>query len=226
MTTEPCKRTTTLHDDDPTVYLYGHTFEHEDELHPYSSQNAEHQTIMRPAPEACNLGRKTYVKRNLRRAALLSTWASAIAMVFATVPVPAMAASDNPFVSLAGTWSGSGTARFDEGKTESLRCKGYYTNNGNPNTLGLSIRCANASAKVELRASLLDTNGAVTGSWEERTYNQSGTVQGRVTPTRMTLSITGGINGTMTVAISGSSHSVTVASSGPSFKGVHISLSR
>ncbi len=77
-----------------------------------------------------------------------------------------------------------------------------------------------------MRASLLDTNGAVSGSWEERTYNQSGSVQGRVTPNRMTLAISGGINGTMTVAISGGSHSVTVASSGPSFKGVHISMSR
>jgi hypothetical protein len=137
-----------------------------------------------------------------------------------------MAASDSPFVTLAGTWSGSGTARFDNNKTESLRCKGYYTNNGGPSNLGLSIRCANASAKLELRANLVDTNGAVSGNWEERTYNQSGSVSGKATASRMTLAISGGINGTMTVAISGTSHSVTVASSGPSFKGVHITMSR
>jgi len=139
---------------------------------------------------------------------------------------PAGAASDNPFVTLAGTWSGSGTARFDDGKSESLRCKGYYTNNGNPHSLGLSIRCANASAKLELRANLVDSSGAVSGNWEERTYNQSGSVSGRATPSRMTLSISGGITGTMTVAIANGSHTVTVASSGPSFKGVHISMSR
>lgn len=156
----------------------------------------------------------------------MSALASVIAMAAAAVAAPAMAASDNPFVTLAGTWGGSGTARFDGGKTESLRCKGYYTNNGGPHNLGLSIRCANASSKIELRANLVDTNGAVSGNWEERTYNQSGSVSGRATASRMTLSINGGINGTMTVAISGSSHSVTVASSGPSFKGVHISMSR
>jgi hypothetical protein len=164
--------------------------------------------------------------RNVRRAASVSAGASVIAMAFAAFAMPANAGSDNPFVTLAGTWSGSGTARFDDGKTESLRCKGYYTNNGNPNSLGLSIRCANASAKLELRANLVDSNGAVSGSWEERTYNQSGSVSGRATPNRMTLSISGGITGTMTVAISGGSHVVTVASSGPSFKGVHISMSR
>ncbi len=187
---------------------------------------------MRAASKAGILGRKLIVMPNLKRhAASTPAWAAAIAIAItatasAISAVPVSAASDNPFLTLAGTWSGSGTARFDEGKTESLRCKGYYTNNGNANSLGLSIRCANASSKVELRANLLDTNGEVSGSWEERTYNQSGTVTGRVTPNRMTLAISGGINGTMTVAISGGSHSVTVASSGPSFKGVHISMSR
>jgi hypothetical protein len=164
--------------------------------------------------------------RNLRRAASMSAWTSIFALALTISVAPARAASDNPFVTLAGTWSGSGIARFDDGKSESLRCKGYYTNNGSPNNLGLSIRCANASAKLELRANLTDSNGAVSGSWEERTYNQSGTVSGRVTPSRMTLAISGGITGTMTVAISGGSHVVTVASSGPSFKGVHISMSR
>ena len=164
--------------------------------------------------------------RSQKLAASISAWASAIAMGLALSVGAAGAASDNPFVELAGTWSGSGTARFDGGKTESLRCRGYYTNNGNPQSLGLSIRCANASAKVELRANLMNSNGAVSGSWEERTYNQSGTVSGRATPNRMNLSITGGISGSMTVAISGGSHSVTVATSGPSFKGVNISMSR
>ena len=63
--------------------------------------------------------------------------------------VPAIAA-DNPFHSLVGTWNGSGTASFEGGTTESLRCKGYYTNGSGGSNLGLSIRCANASAKVEL----------------------------------------------------------------------------
>jgi hypothetical protein len=164
--------------------------------------------------------------RSQKLAASISAWASAVAIGLVLGVGSVGAASDNPFVELAGTWSGSGTARFDGGKTESLRCRGYYTNNGNPQSLGLSIRCANASAKVELRANLLNANGSVSGSWEERTYNQSGTVSGRVTANRMSLSIAGGISGSMTVAINGGSPSVTVATSGPSFKGVNISMSR
>lgn len=135
-------------------------------------------------------------------------------------------AADSPFDSLAGTWSGSGTASFDGGKTESLRCKGYYTNGGGGANLGLSIRCANASAKVELRANLSYANGNVSGDWEERTYNQSGTVAGKASSNKITLAISGGISGTMQVSFSGGSQQVSVSTGGPTLKGINISLSR
>lgn len=135
------------------------------------------------------------------------------------------AAAESPFQSLAGSWAGSGTAQFEGGKTESLRCKGYYTNSGQTN-LGLSIRCANASAKVELRANLVYANGAVSGSWEERTYNQSGSVTGKASNSKMNLSISGGIAGSMAVSIAGGRHSVVVSTSGPTLKSINISMSR
>lgn len=143
----------------------------------------------------------------------------------AVVATPATAA-DNPFPSLIGTWSGSGTAKFDNGKTESLRCKGYYTKGGGDSNLGLSIRCANASAKVELRANLAYANGAVSGDWEERTYNQSGSVTGKASSNRLNLAINGGIQGTMAVAIGSGSHTVAVSTGGPTLKGINISMSR
>ena len=150
----------------------------------------------------------------------------ATALVAATLPLSVAASAQSPFAQLAGTWSGSGTARFDSGKTESLRCRGYYTNSGGQQNLGLSIRCANASAKVELRANLINANGSVSGSWEERTYNQSGTVAGRASDNKLNLKITGGIDGSMVVTITGVTHSVVVSTSGPSLKGVNISMSR
>lgn len=134
------------------------------------------------------------------------------------------ALADNPFGSLAGTWNGSGTAKFEGGKTESLRCKGYYTNGGA--NLGLSIRCANASAKVELRANLAYNNGAVSGSWEERTYNQSGTVSGKATSNKLNLAISGGIQGSMSININGGGHSVAVSTGGPTLKGINLSMTR
>ena len=147
-----------------------------------------------------------------------------LAILFAGL-APAIAA-DSPFHSLAGTWNGSGTASFDGGKTESLRCKGYYTNGSGGSNLGLSIRCANASAKVELRANLNYADGDVSVDWEERTYNQSGTVTGKATSNKLNLAINGGIQGSMTVSVAGGSHSVNVSTSGPVLKGISISMSR
>jgi hypothetical protein len=100
------------------------------------------------------------------------------------------------------------------------------TDTGGPHKLGISIRCANASAKVELRASLVDSGGAISGTWEERTYNQSGSVTGHATANRLSLSISGGITGSMIVTVSHKSHSVAVITSGPSLKGINISMSR
>lgn len=149
--------------------------------------------------------------------------AALIAVMAASVPA---FAADNPFHSLVGTWNGSGTASFEGGKTESLRCKGYYTNGNGGSNLGLSIRCANASAKVELRANLNYSNGAVSGDWEERTYNQSGTVSGKASANKLNLAISGGIEGSMNVSVAGGSHSVTVSTGGPVLKGVDISMTR
>jgi hypothetical protein len=150
--------------------------------------------------------------------------AIALASIGFVAGTPAIAA-DNPFHSLAGTWNGSGVASFEGGTTESLRCKGYYTNATGSN-LGLSIRCANASAKVELRANLNYADGNISGDWEERTYNQSGTITGKASASKLSLAINGGIQGSMSVSIGGGNHSVTVTTSGPVLKGINISMSR
>jgi len=139
----------------------------------------------------------------------------------------AAGAGDNPFQTLAGTWSGSGTVRLEGGKTERMSCKGYYTNPGGGSGLGLSIRCANASSRIELRANLSYANGAVSGSWEERNYNASGDVTGKASSNRLNLAIAGGVTGSMSVSVGGGGHSVSIATEGASaFKGVSISFSR
>jgi len=153
--------------------------------------------------------------------------ALAVVSLLATSALSHLArAAENPFPALAGTWNGSGTATLEGGKTETLRCKGYYTNGGGGSALGLSIRCANASAKVELRANLNYANGAVSGSWEERTYNQSGTVSGRASDNKLSLAISGGITGSLSLSLSGRHHSVAVSTGGSTLKGINISMTR
>ena len=105
----------------------------------------------------------------------MATVLAASATAILLIGAPAVAGS--PFAELVGTWSGKGTARLEGGKSERLSCKGYYSGSGN-SELRLNIICANPSTKVELRSVLKYSGGRVTGTWEERNYNQTGPFRG------------------------------------------------
>ena len=153
-------------------------------------------------------------------AAVLAASASAILLIGA----PAVAGS--PFSDLVGTWSGKGTARLEGGKSERLSCKGYYSGSGG-SELRLNIICANASTKVELRSVLKYAGGRVTGTWEERNYNQAGTISGSATDDKLRLSINGAaLKGALSVSIGGSKQSVSLSTEGSVLKGVSITFAR
>ncbi len=150
----------------------------------------------------------------------------AASMSAASLLLAGPAAADSPFKSLVGTWSGSGTARLDGGKSERLSCKGYYSGTGGTE-LRLNILCANPSTKVELRSVLKYANGKVSGSWEERNFNQQGTISGSATDSKLHLTIAGGaLSGSLAVSFSGSSQSVSLSTQGSALKGVSITFSR
>ena len=152
----------------------------------------------------------------------LAVLAAATAILMLTAPV----AAGNPFSMLVGTWAGKGTARLDGGKRERISCRGYYSGKG-AKVLRLNIICANPSTKVELRSVLNYLDGRVSGTWEERNFNQSGTISGRVTDTEMKLSIEGGgLNGYLKMTFGESSQSVTILTNGSALKGMNIELAR
>ena len=148
--------------------------------------------------------------------------ASSVAVLM--IGVPAVAGS--PFSALVGTWSGKGTARLEGGKSEKLTCKGYYSGSGGTE-LKLNIICANASTKVELRSVLKYAGGKVTGTWEERNFNQAGTITGSADDQKMKLNIGGGgLKGQLSVSIGGETQSVSLSTEGSALKGVNINFAR
>ncbi|MFV0298540.1 MAG: hypothetical protein ACK5JT_20760 [Hyphomicrobiaceae bacterium] len=115
---------------------------------------------------------------------------------------------------------------MSSGKSEVLKCRAYYTSK-EKDGLGLAIRCASASNRIELRAHLHQEAGQVSGRWEERTYNATGNVTGRARQGKINLSIVGGgFSGSMAVATNGSSQTVTIETQGVGLKSVDIKLSR
>src|SRR5262245_28331193 len=130
------------------------------------------------------------------------------------------------FAFLNGSWSGSGSIRLDDGRSEVLKCRAYYSPKGDEN-LGLALRCASSSNKIELRAQLTATGGRVAGHWEELTFNASGTVAGHAAGNNMKLAINGGgFSGSMAVTTDGKSQVISVAAHGVALKGVNVNLRR
>jgi hypothetical protein len=141
------------------------------------------------------------------------------------LPVPP-AAADTPFTAFAGAWSGSGSARLENGKTERLKCKGYYVLKAAGSGLGLAINCGNPSFKINMRANLTYADGQVSGTWEEREFNQAGDVSGKATETHISLSFSGAISGSMSVTMAGSGQTVSITTGGPGFTGVNLQFSK
>src|SRR5262245_60458885 len=81
------------------------------------------------------------------------------------------AANDAGLDVLSGTWRGDGTMSFESGQNESISCNGYYKGAG---SLSVVIRCKGPSSNFELRSKLQSDGDKVSGSWEERTYNATG----------------------------------------------------
>lgn len=131
----------------------------------------------------------------------------------------------NPFTSLGGPWRGAASVSLTNGKSERMTCRAYYRPQDSGNTLGLAIRCASQTGfKIELRSSLKYSSGNVSGAWEERTFNATGTLNGSASASKISMSITGGVSGTMSVDLRKGGHSVLIATSGTGFSAVSINL--
>jgi hypothetical protein len=148
----------------------------------------------------------------------------ALAASGALVGLATPALADPTFTPLLGSWGGSGTYKLQDGTSERLKCDAYYTGTGAQ--LGIAVRCAGQKNKIEMRSKLSSNAGALSGSWEERTYNANGDVTGKLTDQQLKLQIAGAVSGSMTVTYDGSKQSVAIATEGIPLKSVTVSLSR
>lgn len=128
------------------------------------------------------------------------------------------------FDTLLGSWRGSGLVELDKGRKERLKCNAWYTGGGSQ--LGMAIRCQSESSSVEIRSKLSESGGRITGTWEERTFNASGTASGQVSGGKISIAVSGGVTGTMLVSYTSSRQSVSITTQGIALKSVSIDLTR
>lgn len=150
----------------------------------------------------------------------LSTLAIVGALQFA---VPSASAND-VFKTLDGSWRGSGVVRL-QGSNEAVSCRGYYNAKAG-SALSIAIRCASTSYRIEMRSNIVNNDGRLSGKWEERTFNAEGALSGRLSGSMINLTISGVINGSLSISLAGASHQVNLTASGPRFKGVSINMKR
>jgi hypothetical protein len=160
------------------------------------------------------------VFRPVRRRPALCALAAPLALAAFSTP----GAADPTFDPLLGSWGGSGTYKLQDGTSEKLKCDAYYTGSGSQ--LGIAVRCSGQKNKIEMRSKLSSSGGTLSGSWEERTYNASGDVTGKLTAQNIKLAITGGVGGSMTITYDKTKQNVAIATEGIPLKSVTVSLSR
>lgn len=174
-------------------------------LHP-----AEQSRIDRSAIDRSAMGLTRYLALGAALAALTMSASSASAA--------------EAFNALSGSWSGSGSASFASGETEKLRCTARYSGGGN--SLSLGLKCASASAQINLTGSLDASGNKVSGDWSENSYGLSGDVHGSTNGGSVRLKISGGASGYLTLNVSGNRHTVALSTQGSSLTGVNVSLGR
>ena len=148
----------------------------------------------------------------------------ALVMVAGLANGPAKAA-ESGLATLAGSWGGSGRISYTDGSSESIRCTAYYTGGGA--ALRMAIQCRSDKNPIHIRSQLRVDGSRVSGQWEERTFNASGTASGKLGSNNLSLSISGGgFSGSMSVSFGRSSHSVNISAQGVALSRVTINFTR
>jgi hypothetical protein len=152
-------------------------------------------------------------------------WACTLVLALLT-PKSLTLASDGPFASMKGIWSGPGSIVVN-GNKERLRCRATHDVKNGGSTVDLSIRCASDSYKFDLQGGVNYVNGSVTGNWSEIANGTAGSISGTVNDGVIRVSATGAhFSALMSVNTRGSTQSVVITSPGSQISSVTISLSK
>jgi len=106
------------------------------------------------------------------------------------IPLPSAWAQAGPFADFAGSWSGSGTLRPENGAAERIRCNANYRPGSSPREIDLQLRCASDSYNFDLVGQFTaDDQHQVSGRWTERSRSTGGTAVGNAQGDRLQLHI-------------------------------------
>jgi hypothetical protein len=136
----------------------------------------------------------------------------------------AAAATENPFELLVGKWGGNGLMTLEGGRKQRLTCDATYS--GGASQLTLAINCRGGENEVKLQAKLSVNAGRMLGIWEEKVNRVAGSISGVATRNRISFSIVGVVQGTMTVNYSKARQKVEITARGIPLQTVSLNMTR
>jgi hypothetical protein len=153
---------------------------------------------------------------------IVSKFAAAAVLVFLAAATPSYAGA---FDGLSGLWSGPANLTFAQGNTESMKCRTTFISQG-ANKIKATVRCANAGMNIEAVALVTELNGSLSGTWEEKVYNSSGTLSGTGDASGLLMKIAGAYSATLTIKIVGSERQIVLTPQGGVVKSLNVRLAK
>jgi hypothetical protein len=89
-----------------------------------------------------------------------------------------------------------------------------------------TVRCANAGMNIEAVALVTELNGSLSGTWEEKVYNSSGTLSGTGDASGLLMKIAGAYSATLTIKIVGSERQIVLTPQGGVVKSLNVRLAK
>jgi hypothetical protein len=117
-----------------------------------------------------------------------------LGVILTFVPLSWAQAESGPFGDFAGSWSGTGTLRPENGAAERIRCNATYRPGGTgQREIDLQLRCASDSYNFDLTGQFVaDGQNQISGRWTERSRSTGGTAVGNAQGDRLQLHIESG----------------------------------
>ena len=104
---------------------------------------------------------------------------------------------------LSGRWTGVGDMSFRDGTKEHIKCRIVYRSRS-IRKLIQKIWCKNRNIRLEVQAEIIDKNGRLSGSWDDRVYSMSGQLRGQLKGNQLKASLAGGFfNAKLNISVIG-----------------------
>ncbi len=167
---------------------------------------------------------RTFHGRRWRGAWFVAALAGAC---FAGAPPTSSLAGSDPFAPFVGDWSGAGLIAGANGFREHIRCRANYSEAEGGAGLSLSIICASASFRLDVRSSVEASGRDLHGTWSEGAGGAAGQLTGKIGGGRFQGSVVGqGFTAEVSLRSDGRHQTVRITPSSSDLDTVNIELER